>query len=159
MILKKMKNIIILTTIILISCSQLVAQDTTQTKPTFYTCIGISLSNGEDFTKVCFPSIENGIMYKNFFGGLVFGRGNLYGMLSEGDNIENYFYEGKIGAYFPIGVLTGVIYGGYGGYFKPYNFIEYGGGITYTYKKVSFGLVYSNWDNVNYLTPSITYNW
>ena len=39
-----------------------------------------------------------------------------------------------------------------------HNFIEYGGGISYTLGSFSYGITGSNWDGITYVTPSITFN-
>ena len=128
---------------------------------TFYTSIGISVGNQGDntFKNTSYLSIENGIMYKDFFGGIVLGNSDL--------NLgkDNYFYEGKAGYCFPIGILNGTTFFGIGSYFsidpsvKRSTFIEYGAGLSYTYKKLSFGVCYSNWAGSDYVTPSVTINW
>ena len=128
---------------------------------TFYTSIGISVGNQGDntFKNTSYLSIENGIMYKDFFGGIVLGNSDL--------NLgkDNYFYEGKAGYCFPIGILNGTTFFGIGSYFsvdpslKRSTFIEYGAGLSYTHKKVSFGVCYSNWAGSDYITPSVTINW
>ena len=59
----------------------------------------------------------------------------------------------------PLGDLSGSVIFGYGGYFNSSrNFIEYGAGISYKVKHISYGVMVSNWDGVTYVTPNITYN-
>jgi hypothetical protein len=133
----------------------------------FYTSFGLSIGNqgGDSFNNTSYLSIENGIMYKDFFGGIVIGNGNL--KLDKGDF---YFWEAKVGCTFPIGILNGSAFFGAGSYFtekyftvegeKTHGvFIEGGAGISYTYKKLSFGVCYSRWDGLDYITPAITINW
>lgn len=151
-----MKKLFLLIAVILIV--QNIYSQETQSKFLFFSGVSLSLSNGEPFSETSYPSIENGIMYKNVYGSVVIGRENL--TFSEKDCIENYFYELKVGTTFPIGCVSGTVFGGYGKYFSSlYNFIEFGAGISYTYKKFSYGINYSNWNNVNYVTPSLTFNW
>lgn len=120
----------------------------------FYSGIGISLGNETTtFKESAYLSIENGIMIHDFYGGIVLGNGDLR------FQSPNYFYEGKVGYSFPIGILNGNTFFGYGRYFGGAGFIEYGAGVSYTCKKVSFGASYSNWAGNDYITPSITFNW
>ncbi len=123
-----------------------------------YISLGLSLSNGTDFKNSSYSSIEGGIMRENVTLGLIFGRGSLSG-IGNGDAISNYFYEVKTTASYPIGIVSGNILLGYGGYFNTtHMFIEYGVGITYNKGRMGYGLTYSNWDGVNYITPGITFN-
>jgi len=83
----------------------------------------------------------------------------LHGLGSKEDNINNYYIEGKVFATKSIRNLSGAIFFGYGGYLNTsHHFIEYGLGVGYSIKKFTYGVSYSNWDNGNYITPSITYN-
>jgi hypothetical protein len=138
--------------------------DTTKFKVGGYLSIGLSVTNYKDsydkkdttFFTTSYSGIEGGITYGNFGAGLVLGRGNLN---FKERGISNYFYEVKTFYCFPIKRFTGTVLFGYGGYFEPNNnFIEYGGGVSYGVGHFSYGITYSNWDGVNYLTPSITYN-
>jgi hypothetical protein len=123
-------------------------------KVSFYSGVGISLGNEiTNFKESAYLSIENGLMFHDFYGGIVLGNGDL--RLED----KNYFYEIKAGYSFPIGILSGNTFFGYGRYFESSGFIEYGTGISYSCKKVSFGVSYSNWAGNDYITPSITYNW
>jgi len=134
------------------------SNDSTKTKTSGYISAGISLTNGDNFKSNSYSSIEAGIMRDNITLGGIFGRGSLSGINSS-DNIKNYFYEIKTTASYPVGSVSGSILFGYGGYFNTtHNFIEYGVGITYNKGKMGYGVTYSNWDGVNYVTPSITFN-
>ena len=121
----------------------------------FYTSFGLSIGNqgSNTFKNTSYLSIENGICYKDFFGGIVIGNGDL------NLNKEYYFWEAKAGYTFPIGILNGSTFFGAGKYFSRDVFIEYGAGLSYTYKKLSFGVCYSNWAGSDYITPSVTINW
>ena len=132
--------------------------DTSKTKITGYTCIGLSVTNSDDFQSSSYPSIEGGIVYKDLSIGLVCGRGNLLGMGNSNDALGNYYYEVKTSAYCPIGILTGNILFGWGKYFTNHSFIEFGCGISFSKGKICYGINYSNWDNINYITPNITFS-
>lgn len=152
-----MKKVLLL--VCLISTAVFAQSDSTKSKITGYTSLGLSVSTGNDFLSTSYPSLEGGIMRDNLCLGIVAGRGNFVGMGQKSDNIQNYYYEGKMTACLPLGILTGSVIFGYGGYFKSkHMFIEYGGGVSYTKGNISYGVLCSNWDNVVYLTPSITLN-
>jgi hypothetical protein len=139
------------------------AQDSTKvekTPITGYISAGFSTTNGDNFRQASYVALEAGAMYQNFGLGAIIGRGNMVGIGKKGDVIGNYYYEFKASGYFPLtGVLTGNILFGWGGYFdSSHQLIEYGVGMSYSYKKMGFGVMYSNWDGLNYVTPNITYN-
>jgi hypothetical protein len=91
--------------------------------------------------------------------GLVLGRGNLIGLAQSGDVLSNYFYEVKVSPSFPIGIVNANIILGVGSYFITSNamFIEYGIGVSKSYGNLTYGVSYMNWDDINYITPSISY--
>jgi hypothetical protein len=123
-----------------------------------YISYGLSVTNSSDFKTSSYTGLEVGAMYDNIGAGIVFGRGSLAGMFKQ-DDIRNYFYEVKAIGTFPLGSLTGSVILGYGGYIDTkHNFIEYGGGISYSVGRVSYGITGSNWDGITYVTPSITFN-
>ncbi len=156
-----MKKVILILAV-LISTSAFAQSDSTKvkSKPTAYTSFGLSVSNGDDFKASSYVAIENGIMYENLAIGAIFGRGNLTDMGKSTDNIGKYYYEVKATGYIPLGILFGNVIFGWGGYFNSvHTFIEYGGGISYSKGKFGYGVTYSNWDGVNYVTPSITFNY
>jgi hypothetical protein len=124
-----------------------------------YVSYGLSLTNSSDFRTSSYTGLETGIMYKNLGAGVIFGRGSLKGLGQKSDNLGQYFYEVKTSASMPLGDLSGSVIFGYGGYFNSSrNFIEYGAGISYKVKHISYGVMVSNWDGVTYVTPNITYN-
>lgn len=152
-----MKKIIILALICLSTAVS--AQDSTKVKTTGYLSAGISITNSSDFNSSSYTSIEGGIMRKNFTLGLAIGRGSLKGLGQSTDVIQNYFYELRTYASYPVGDFSGSLILGYGGYFDtPHMFIEYGVGMTYNKGKMGYGVSYTNWDGVNYLTPCLTLN-
>jgi len=128
-------------------------------KINMYTNIGLSLTNGDDFKSNSFAAIETGFVKSNISGGLAIGRGSLSG-INNTDNIKNYYYEIKTSAYYQIELVSANLIFGLGNFINTkYIFIEYGLGISYTpHKKISYCITYSNWNNVNYITPNISYN-
>lgn len=162
----------ILTLICVLFASATFAQSSADTtfnpKVGGYLSVGISVTNGDDFFTSSYTGLEGGITYGNFGAGLVLGRSSLSNNgdtlsgergVNKFENIKTYFYEVKTFYCFPIGKFTGTVLFGYGGYFNTtHNFIEYGGGVSYGVGHFSYGITYSNWDGINYLTPSITYN-
>ncbi len=154
-----MKKLITLVSVFLIATVSFSQVDSTKCSVSGYTSIGLSVSNSDDFLLSSYPSIEGGIMRDNLSFGIVLGRGNFVGLGRSDDSINNYYYEGKVTASFPIGIVSGNLILGYGGYFKTnHMLIEYGAGISYTSGKIGYGVLYSNWDGINYITPSLTYN-
>jgi|LakMenE01Jun11ns_1017448.scaffolds.fasta_scaffold9539755_2 hypothetical protein len=126
---------------------------------TKYVSIGLSMSNGDEFVNNAFNSIDVGFTKHDISMGMSFGRGNLNGIFKKGDELKNYFYEFKVSPSFPLGYISVNVILGVGGYFKrPNNFIEYGFGFSRSYKSFSYGLSVSNWDGLNYVSPSVTYN-
>lgn len=138
-----------------------IAQNNDSTKKLIsgYASIGLSITNTYNFKMSSYTTAESGINYKNIGVGLIIGRGSLDGIASETDNIVNYFYELKTTSSFPIGMVNGSVLFGYGSFFNSSNkFIEYGFGVSYSINKMGYGITYSNWNSVNYITPSITFN-
>lgn len=152
----------ILLSILMFGCLGITAQTDTTKKISAYASIGLSLTNTVDttFKTLNYPSVEVGVMVDNICLGFVFGRSSLLGIGAKTDNINNYFYELKTTLCQPIAYsISGVFILGYGGYMNSKtNFIEYGAGISYSHKKIGYNLTYSNWDKINYITPSITIN-
>jgi hypothetical protein len=123
-----------------------------------YVSWGISMSNNSKFNTGSYSSLEFGVIYNDVGVGLVIGRGNLESIFKN-DDIRNYFYELKVSPSFPMGKVYGNIILGVGSYIDTrHNFIEYGFGTSYTYKKLSYGVSASNWDGCWYVAPSISYN-
>ena len=134
-----------------------------------YIALGLSISNGNDygdnankytFKESSYPSIEFGFTRENLSLSGVIGRGNLQGLGSNVDGIGNYYWEVKATPSFPLGVVTASIIFGAGTYFNNEvgnGFIEYGSGISYTVGKFTYGVCYTNWDGIDYITPNISY--
>lgn len=134
------------------------AQDSTKCNVGKYVSWGVSLSNNSDFNTGSYSSLEFGVVCHDVAFGLALGRGSLDGIFKN-DNIRNYFYEVKVVPSFPIGKVYGNIIMGVGSYIDTkHNFIEYGLGVSYTHNKIGYGVSYTNWDGVDYVTPSISYN-
>jgi hypothetical protein len=135
------------------------AQDSTKCNVGKYVSWGLSLSNNTDFNTGSYSSLEFGLVCHDVAAAFVFGRGNLDGVFRSDDVLSNYFYEFKVSPSFPIGKIYGNIILGYGGYFNAnHNFIEYGVGVSYMHKKIGYGVSFSNWDGVDYISPSISFN-
>lgn len=129
------------------------AQDTN-----VYAIFGVSMSGG-NFAQNSYPSIEVGVTRTNVAVAVVFGRGALDGTFSDQDHITDYFYEAKIAPYYTIGRFTGNVFLGAGGYFGTnHYFTDLGLGLCYNVGDFGYGVAFNRWDEVNYLSPSITYN-
>ena len=134
-----------------------------------YIALGLSISNGNDygdnsnkytFQESAYPSLEFGFSRENLSLSGVVGRGNFKGLGSNIDGIGNYYWELKATPTFPLGVVTASIIFGAGTYFNNEvgnSFIEYGSGISYTVGKYTYGICYTNWDGLDYITPNISY--
>jgi hypothetical protein len=139
-------------------------------KLTKYVSVGLSISNGNTydtndnkytFSEGSYPSIEFGVTRENVSAGLVIGRGNLYRLGEKTDKLGNYYGELKLSPSFPLGAINATLIFGVGSYFneiKGSTFIEYGTGISYSKGNYSYGVSYSNWDGLDYITPSLSYS-
>ncbi len=157
-----MKKIIYLISAFLITANSFAQSDSTKSKISYYTSVGISISNvnkndenTNSFNKASYPSLEIGLMRNNVSLGAVFGFENLLVSSS-----TRKFYELKTAIYRPVGQCT--IYGlfGVGAYFEKNlnSFIEYGSGFSYAPKKVGYFVQYSSWAGTNYVSTGIVYN-
>ncbi len=155
-----MKRVFLLAFACLVATFASAQSDSTKAKVTGYVSAGFSTSNGNNFNSASYVAVETGVMYKNISFGGIFGRGNLVGIAKKDDVLSNYYFEFKSAGYIPIsGDLSANVIFGWGGYFNStHRLIEYGAGLSYTIDKMSYGITYSNWDGVNYVTPSITFN-
>ena len=150
-----MKNLVLL--LICVLAFNSFAQDSC--KVTKYVSVGLSMTNGDEFVSNAFNSIDFGVTKHDISMGVSLGRGNLKGMFRESDDLKNYYYEFKVSPSFPLGYISLNLLLGVGGYFKtPTSFIEYGFGFSHSYKSFSYGCSFSNWDGLNYVSPSITFN-
>jgi hypothetical protein len=140
-------------------------------------------TNNTTFDEATYPSIEFGFSRENISLGLVLGRGNLRGLgdrnyvsgyeqiknkeelingdpIYTSDNLGNYYWEVKATPTFPLGIVNASIIFGAGSYFSNgigNTFIEYGSGISYSVGKFTYGVCYTNWDGVDYITPNVSY--
>lgn len=144
------------------------AQDKGTTPPKKNQFISINTSIPMAHAANPYPSIEFGHVTDDVAYSIVFGRGDFDKMFSNKDMIKHYFLEYKIVPTTSIGKLTlGAVIGAgayLGGSDKSNNkrqpfFGEIGGVATYNVKQFGIGVSFTNWDGVNYLTPSITYNY
>lgn len=136
------------------------AQDSTRVK-TLDCYFGASLSTatGNNFYQSSYASAELGVCRKNTSFAFAMGRGNLDASPYGKEKIDNYWFEAKAYATVPIGNIKGIVVFGWGQYFNSnHSFIEYGAGFSYSVKKFDLGLTVSNWDNVVYVSPGISYN-
>jgi opacity protein-like surface antigen len=153
-----MKKVILVLVLSLMTSVMFAQADSTKvvSKFTPYVGIGLSLTNGNDFTNQSYPSVEVGVMRSNYALGLAIGRQNLN---FNQDAISKYYFEPKVTASVPVGSLSLNAILGWGMYIDtPYSFIEYGAGLSYGVGNLTYALTYSNFDKVNYLTPSISYS-
>jgi hypothetical protein len=143
---------------------------TTSTKWSKYIAVGFSISNGNSyennlntttFDEASYPSLEFGFSRENISLGAVIGRGSLRGLGTKEDKFSNYYWEVKATPSFPLGVVNASLIFGAGSYFsndKGNTFIEYGSGISYTKGKLTYGVCYTNWDGVDYITPNVSFS-
>jgi hypothetical protein len=123
-----------------------------------YLTAGLSMGRGDNFQESSYPTLEFGKTHKNISYGFVIGRGNLVEVFNN-DHFADYFWEGKISPSYNLGQLTGTVFAGAGAYFdSEHYFTEVGVGLSWSVNSYSYGVSFSNWDTLNYITPSITYN-
>ena len=119
----------------------------------------LSMSTGDNFNQSAYPSLELGACFKNFCFGFNSGRLNIDKSPFNGEKIENYYYELKSSVSFPLGAFKGYVVAGWGQYYNStHSFIEYGGGVVYSIKKIDLMIQVSNWDRTVYVSPCIAYN-
>jgi hypothetical protein len=142
-----------------------------------YVSVGLSISNGNSyetnansygFNESSYPSVEVGVSRENLSAGIAFGRRSLKGLGNSEDNIKNYYTELRVVPSFKLGVVNASLIFGIGSYLgrienpdgsnTDTTFIEYGTGISYSVGNYSYGLAYSNWDGLDYITPSLSYS-
>lgn len=144
------------------------AQETNKSKLTQYVSASMSLipsdrTEGQTLANTSYASVEYGVFYKDVMYGLSIGRGQLSGTVASNianKNFNNYFWEVRVQPTFPLGSITGNLIIGAGSYFgtSGAGFVEYGLGASKSYGDLSYGLSYSNWDGINYVTPSVSYS-
>ena len=152
------------TLIALIALTVTAQAQETKNEKTNYVSASLSLANsveGQSFNETTYASVEYGIVRKGVAYGLAVGRGQLNGDVTSnatGQDFRNYFWEVRVQPTFPLGSVTGSVILGAGSYFATSDagFIEYGVGVSKSYGDLSYGLSYSNWNGVNYVTPSVS---
>jgi hypothetical protein len=138
--------------------------------------------NTTTFDEASYPSLEFGFSRENLSLSVVIGRGNFRGLgdrnyfsgyglddnnkldynkpIYTTDNFGKYYWEVKATPSFPLGVVNASLIFGAGSYFSNEvgnTFIEYGSGISYTVGKFTYGVCYTNWDGIDYITPNVSY--
>ena len=132
-----------------------------------YIAVSVSMSSGNTydtnenkytFSESAYPSVEVGFSKGNIMAGVAIGRGNFQG-IAKGDKLGNYYAEVRVTPSFPLGIIDANVVFGAGSYLvsSKGTFIEYGSGISYTKGDYTYGIGYSNWDGVDYISPSISY--
>jgi hypothetical protein len=124
-------------------------------KITGYVSAGLSIPGGsQSFKTRSYASIESGICYENVTAGLVIGRASL-----DKADFRNMFWEIKASPSIQISPVLGYAVLGYGGYFDyKKSFLEYGFGVYYPFKRFAYFAQVTNWDEVNYMTVGLIYN-
>ena len=134
-----------------------------------YVNLSVSMSNGNTydtneaegtFCESSYPNIEFGFSKCNIMAGLAVGRRNFKGLGDTGDKLGDYFSEIRITPSFPLGIIDANVVFGAGTYLvsSKGTFIEYGSGISYTQGKYTYGISYSNFDGIDYISLGLTYN-
>lgn len=131
--------------------------DSTKVKKLFAS-VGVSVGNdGYDFEQMSYPSVEFGYTNKDVSYSVVFGRSNFYGAFKSSDNIDQYWTELKFSPSYSIGNLSGFLVAGGGFYINSdHYFAELGLGTSYTHNNMVYGVMFTNWDTKNYLTPFVS---
>lgn len=120
-----------------------------------YVSTGLSFTNSDNFKETTYVSTELGIMVDNVAFGAVIGVNSL---TESFNTIDSYWYEGKVAVYEPIGVVDGYVLLGVGSYVNSGDiFLEYGAGISKEFNNISVFIQVSNWDEVTYITPGVSF--
>ena len=123
-----------------------------------YVSLGCSIGQG-DFQTNSYPSLEVGYVREKIAYGAILGRGSFKNAFAKEDTLGFYYWEGKVAPFYKLGPLTGSIFAGGGAYFNSdHYFAELGVGLSYRVGNYSFGASFSNWDTLNYVTPSVSYS-
>jgi hypothetical protein len=125
----------------------------------FYVAAGVSIGNGTEFKLSSYPSIEFGASKGALSYGAVFGNSTFTTKESQPglDDAGKPFWEAKISASAPIGQCKGYILFGVGNYFGTSNtFIEYGSGVTFSFKPFDTFVQVSNWDRGDYVSIGLS---
>jgi len=141
--------------IILGFTSTLAFSQNSESKVSGYFSGSISIPGGsQSFKSRSYASVETGICYENLTAGFVIGRASL-----DKADFHNMFWELKASPSIQISPVYGYAVIGYGGYMDyKKSFLEYGAGIYYPFKKMSYFIQITNWDEINYFSAGLTYN-
>jgi hypothetical protein len=125
----------------------------------WYAAAGLSLSNGDGFANIAYPSVEVGVSRNNMSYGLNFGRRDLADH-GETEVPENYYLEGKASASWPLGDVKTFVMGGFGFVFNTDHYlIEYGTGLIWPCSSnTDLVLQISNWDKSDYVSVGVVRN-
>jgi hypothetical protein len=154
------KLLFLFVALISLSVSAQTSNDSIKTEKPKNMFVGLNLSMSQgDFSTNSYPGLEVGYVKDNISYSAIFGRGDFNGMLRDGDNLDNYWWEVKFSPSYPIGPLNGFLIAGGGAYFNSdHYFAELGLGLSYTKNNINYGVCFSNWDTKNYVTPFISFN-
>lgn len=121
----------------------------------YYLATGISIPNSNDFLNDSYGSMEVGLMHNNLAFGAVIGRNNL-NHIGQDESLRNYWYEGKVAVYVPVGYVEAYGLLGVGSYIDNGGvFLEYGCGVSKNYDNFGLFVQVSNWDGTTYITPGL----
>jgi hypothetical protein len=152
---------LVLVLVAMLGLTSMSAQEKVEVKTddkTHFMSVGHSFSSSAE----SYPTLEFGYTRNDVSYSMVFGCFDFSSLSSP----NAYFIEYKIVPSTTIGKATFGFIIGAGSYLgnpdgrdsKPF-FGEIGAVVSYNvYKKFNLGVSYSNWDTVNYITPSLTYN-
>ena len=125
----------------------------------WYAAAGISLSSGDGFSNIAYPSVEIGISKNNVSYGLNFGRRD-FADHGETEKLDNYYVEAKAAASWPLGDVKTFLMGGFGTMLNTDHYlIEYGTGLIWScIERTDFVLQLSNWDKSDYFSIGVVRN-
>jgi hypothetical protein len=149
-----MKKILVL--LVALFSLTVVGQTESTKEKNMFVSAGVSISNG-DFETYSYPSVELGYSKENISYSVVFGRGNFDGAFKSTDKIDQYWTELKFSPSYSVGNLSGFLVAGGGLYFNTdHYFAEIGLGTSYTHNNMVYGVMFTNWDTRNYVTPFVS---
>jgi hypothetical protein len=143
------------------------AQENQRATPPRTHFVSVSTSIPVSNSAKAYPSIEFGHTTNDVSYSLVFGRGDFKNMFSSSkDQLKDYYVEYKITPSTNIGNLSLGFIVGAGSYLgsstksnslhQPF-FGEIGGVVSYKISNCYAGVSFTNWDGVNFISPSLSY--
>jgi hypothetical protein len=124
----------------------------------WYASASLSVSSGDGFSDIAYPSIEVGVSKNNISYGLNVGRRDLANH-GEREYPSNYYIEGKAAATWPLGDVKTFAMGGFGVVPDTDHYlIEYGTGLIWSTDWVDLIMQISNWDRTDYLSIGVSRN-